>query len=80
MFAHLQDLHQVLDGPVVLVQLLLPHRQLLLALGEVDELLQGLLVDVAVLLQLRVALVELLPQLGYVCMCVRMYGAGESGQ
>ena len=45
------------------VELLLPLDQLLLLLREVDELVQGLLVDVAVLLQLRVALLQLPEQL-----------------
>ena len=63
MFALLQYFHELHNGLVVTVQLLLAGYQLLLALGEVDELLQGLLVDVAILLELRVTLVQFLPQL-----------------
>ncbi len=62
-FALFQHIHQLLYGVVVLVQLLLPASQLLLALREVDKLLQGLLVDMTVLLQLSVTLVEFLPEL-----------------
>lgn len=57
--AQLQDVHQLHDGLVASVQLVLALDQLLLLLGEVDKLVQRLLVDVAVLLQLRVALLQL---------------------
>ena len=50
MLALLQYFHELDNGLVVAVQLLLAGYQLLLALGEVDELLQGFLVDVAILL------------------------------
>ena len=61
MLALLQMIHQLLNGLVVPVRLLLPRGQLLLALREVDKLLQSLLVHMAVLLQLLVTLVQLLP-------------------
>ena len=62
-FAQLQHVHELHDGLMAAVELLLPLDQLLLLLREVDELVQGLLVDVAVLLQLRVALLQLPEQL-----------------
>lgn len=61
--AQLQHVHQLHDGLVAAVQLVLPLDELLLLLREVDKLVQGLLVDVAVLLQLRVALLQLPEQL-----------------
>lgn len=61
--AELQYIHELHDGLVPAVQLLLPLDQLFLLLGEVDELVQSFLVDVAVLLQLRVALLQLSEQL-----------------
>ena len=45
------------------VQLLLPFDEFFLLVGEVDELVQGLLVHVTVLLQLLVRLVQFLEQL-----------------
>ena len=47
------------------VELLLSLHELLLLVGEVDELVEGLLVDVTVLLELLVTVVELLKQLLY---------------
>jgi len=61
--AQLQDVHELHDGFVAAVQLLLALDQLLLLLREVDKLVQSLLVDVTVLLQLRVALLQLPEQL-----------------
>lgn len=63
LFLLLQVIHQLLYGVMVLIQLLLPVSQLVLVIGEVDKLLQGLLVDMTVLLQLSIALVQFLPQL-----------------
>ena len=45
------------------VDLLLPLDEFLLLVGEVHKLVEGLLVDMAVLLQLSVTLVQLLEQL-----------------
>lgn len=61
--AQLQHVHELHDGLVAAVQLVLTLDQLLLLLGEVDELVEGFLVDVAVLLQLGVALLQLSEQL-----------------
>lgn len=61
--AQLQHVHELHDGLVSAVQLLLPLDQLFLLLREVDELVQSFLVDVTVLLQLRVALLQLSEQL-----------------
>lgn len=52
----LQHVHELHDGLVSSLQLVLALDQLLLLLREVDKLVQGLLVHVAVLLQLCVAL------------------------
>ena len=48
----LEDVHEILDFLVPAVQLLLAGHELLLLLGERDELVQSLLVDVRVLFQL----------------------------
>lgn len=61
--AELQDVHELHDGLVPTVQLVLALDQLFLLLREVDELVQSFLVDVTVLLQLRVALLQLSEQL-----------------
>jgi len=45
------------------IELLLAFDEFGLLLGEVDELVEGLLVHVAVLLQLRITLIQLLEQL-----------------
>lgn len=62
-FTQLQDIHELHDGLVASVQLVLPLYQLLLLLGEVDKLVQSLLVHMAVLLQLRVTLLQLTEEL-----------------
>jgi hypothetical protein len=67
-----QNIHKFLNSMIVLVQLLFPGRQFLLALGKIHKLLQGLLVDMAVLLQLCVGLVKLLPQLKICTWCHAM--------
>lgn len=61
--AQLQHVHELHDGLVAAVQLVLTLDQLLLLLGEVDELVESFLVDVAVLLQLGVALLQFSEQL-----------------
>lgn len=61
--AQLQDVHQLHDGFVAAVQLILPLDELLFLLRKVDKLVQGLLVDMTVLLQLCVALFQLAEQL-----------------
>lgn len=61
--AQLQHVHELHDGLVAAVQLILTLDQLLLLLGEVDELVQSFLVDMAVLLQLGVALLQFSEQL-----------------
>ena len=59
----LQGIHEIEDLLVSPVQLVLAVHQLLLLLAERDELVQGLLVDVRILLQLSVGLLQLLEQL-----------------
>lgn len=61
--AELQDIHELHDGLVSTVQLVLALDQLFLLLREVDKLVQSFLVDMTVLLQLRVALLQLSEQL-----------------
>lgn len=61
--AQLQDVHELHDGFVTAVQLVLSLDELFLLFGEVDELVQSFLVDVAVFLQLRVALLQFPEQL-----------------
>ena len=63
MFPLFEHIHQLHDGLVVPVQLLLARCELVFTLREVDKLFQCLLVHMAVFLQLCVALVKLLPQL-----------------
>ncbi len=59
----LQYLHELQNGLVVSVKLLLAGDQLLLSLGEGNKLLQSFLVHMAILFQFSVALVQFLPQL-----------------
>lgn len=61
--AQLQDVHELHDRFVAAVQLVLTLDQLFLLLREVDKLVQSFLVDVAVLLQLSVALLQFSEQL-----------------
>lgn len=61
--AQLQDAHELHDGFVAAVQLVLALDELFLLLGEVDKLVQSFLVDVTVLLQLGVTLLQLAEQL-----------------
>lgn len=61
--AELQDIHELHDGLVATVQLVLTLDQLFLLLREVDKLVQSFLVDMTVLLQLRVALLQLSEEL-----------------
>lgn len=61
--AELQDIHELHDGLVSTVQLILALDQLFLLLREVDKLVQSFLVNMTVLLQLRVALLQLSEQL-----------------
>lgn len=62
-FAELQDIHELHNGLVSTVQLVLALDQLFLLFREVDKLVQSFLVDMTVLLQLRVALLQLSEQL-----------------
>lgn len=61
--AELQDIHELHDGLVSTVQLILALDELFLLLREVDKLVQSFLVNMTVLLQLRVALLQLSEQL-----------------
>uniref|UniRef100_A0A182NIF3 Uncharacterized protein n=1 Tax=Anopheles dirus TaxID=7168 RepID=A0A182NIF3_9DIPT len=60
--ARLQQLHQLADLVLADVQLRLALVQLLLLLGEAEELIERLLVHVVVLLQVLVRLLQLLEQ------------------
>ena len=59
----LQVVHEVHNGVVCSIHLLLASHQLLSLFSEVDILVQCLLVDVAELTQLLIAAVQLFPQL-----------------
>lgn len=63
MLALLQYIHQLNDGVVIAIKLFLSFSEFLFPLREADELLQSLFVDVAVLLELSVSLLKLLPKL-----------------
>ena len=63
MFALLQYIHQLHNGIIITIKLLLPFSKFLFPLREADKLLQSLLVHMAVLLELSVGLVEFLPKL-----------------
>ena len=75
----LEDVHQVEDLLVTSVQLVFPVHQFLFLLGERDELVEGLLVDVAVLFQLGVGLLQLLEQLFLRHVLVLAEGVGRQG-
>lgn len=61
--AQFQDVHELHDGFVATVQLVLTLDQLFLLLREVDKLVQSFLVDMTVFLQLCVALLQFSEQL-----------------
>lgn len=61
--AQFKDVHELHDGFVATVQLVLTLDQLFLLLREVDKLVQSFLVDMAVFLQLCVALLQFSEQL-----------------
>ena len=63
MFPLLQDVHQLHNGIIITIKLLLPFSKLFFPLRETDKLLQSLFVDMAVLLELSVGLVKFLPKL-----------------
>ena len=58
-----KHIHEINDGLVVSVELVLAGSQSFLSLRETHKLFKGLLVHVAILLQLCVTLVKLFPQL-----------------
>ena len=63
MLALLQYIHQLNDGVVITIKLFLSFSEFFFPLGEADELLQSLFVDMAVLLELSIGLLKLLPKL-----------------